>query len=144
MRAPTEAAGMTVSNRQMALILLFFAICAGAGYAVYWWHETSLDRIAMFHVSFKGESLNRVSAALADKRPAQAREILQRQPLFEKIGILKVLSRDEAVAVRMFAVRCMRPLRDVPQIRAELARLAAEDPEESVTRLASRALQGRR
>lgn len=135
---------MTVNNRQMAIILAFFTICAGAGYAVYWWHETSLDRIAVSHIRFKGESLDRVSAALLDKRPAEAREILQRQPLFEKIGILKVLSRNESVAVRMFAVRCMRPLRDVPQIRAELARLAVEDPEESVTKLASRALQGRR
>lgn len=125
-------------------LIVFFAICAATGYSIYWWHESSLDRIALYNLSYKGPTLDRVQKALDDKRPSEARGILDRQPTYEKIGILKVLTRHERTSVRMFAVRYMRKMRDVPEIRAELARIIAEETDDTVSRLAGRAIQGRR
>jgi len=133
-----------MTRRHKILLIAFFVLCAGAGYAVYWWHETSLDRIALEHVSYHGPALDEVRKLLDVEKPAEARARLDRLPRHEKVGILKVLDRDTDTMVRMFAVRYMRSMRDVPAIRAELARIAQDDQDRAVSRLASRALQGRR
>lgn len=133
-----------MTRRRKIILLSFFAFCAASAYGVYWWHEASLDRIARAHIQYSGPKLDEVRKLLADDRPAEARARMDRLAQYEKVGILKVLGRDRKTSVRMFAVRYMRGMRDVPAIRAELARLAQQDQEVSVSRLASRALQGRR
>lgn len=133
-----------MTRRHKIILLVFFALCGAAGYGVYWWHEASLDRIALLHVSYKGPNLDEINKFLEDEKPAEAREKLDRLPQYEKVGILKVLDRDRKNSVRMFAVRYMRTMRDVPAIRAELARIAQDDAETTISKLASRALQGKR
>ena len=133
-----------MTTRHRIILIGFFAFCGLAAWGVYWWHEASLDRIAMEYVRYSGPKLDEIQALLEADKPAEARATLERLPQYQKVGILKVLDRDRRTNVRMFAVRCMRGMRDVPAIRAELARLAQQDPEASVARLASRTLHGRR
>lgn len=128
------------------MVIVLFAVCSASGYGIYWWHETSLDRIAIASLDYRGPTLDRVMKLLTgdDKNSTEARQIVERLPEYEQVGIIAVLAKNEMNSVRMFAIRHMRAMRDIPRIRAELARMAVEDPDETIARLASRTLAGRR
>ena len=133
-----------MNRRHKIALLIFFAVCGLLGYGVYWWHEASLDRIAQAHIRYSGPELTEVRQLLAEDKPAEARAAMDLYDESVKIGVLRVLCTDTASSVRMFAVRYMREMRDIPVIRTELARIAVQDGDASVSRVAERALQGRR
>lgn len=135
-----------MAARHKILIVIVMAVCFASGYGIYWWHETSLDNIAVSNLDYRGPALDATLKLLTgdEKNTADARLILGRLPEYEQVGIIRVLAKNDLNSVRMFAVRYMRSMRDIPQLRAELARMAVEDQDETIARLASRALAGRR
>jgi len=120
---------MTLRNR--LLLGAFFLACVGVGYGVYWWHEISLDRLALESMPYQGPLLDEVRALAAPPKSLtdDANALLDRMPEYHRTRILAVLSTDEDPAVRYFAIVSMLPMRDHPHILAALARAAVDDSE---------------
>ncbi len=118
---------MTVRARWM--LGAFFLACVGVGYGVYWWHQISLDRLAIESLPYEGPLLDRVRDRVVAPKPDTrgAAEMLAGMPEYHRTRILGVLSTDWDASVRYFAIVAMLPVREHPHVRAALARAAVQD-----------------
>lgn len=121
-----------------------------AGYAVYWWHEISLDRQAVAdnpteeHVARAAE-VRKLLVSVDARERQKAGEVLEPLSERDRERVLYVLSEDSAPAVRLAAIPLIRRLKDrVPAARATLVRLAVSDADKEVREAAKEALGGGR
>jgi hypothetical protein len=119
-----------------------------AGYAVYWWHEISLDEAAV--ADNPTDEQVAAAAGVRDlivspdpRERARIPERLDRMLERDRERVLAILAEDGVTAVRLAAIPYVKRLKDrVPAARATLVRLALQDPEPSVKDAARDALGG--
>lgn len=133
-----------MSRQGKIFLVSVFALGLIIGYGIYWWHETSLDRIAEEVYRDPGPALREVSGLLSKESPDEegATARLWRLTKSDRILVLRGLSGDAKESVRLFAVGQFGLDREVPVYRSALATMAESDSSEKVREAAGLALGG--
>ncbi|NOZ00686.1 MAG: hypothetical protein GXP54_02195 [Deltaproteobacteria bacterium] len=121
-------------------------LAAVAGYGVYWWYGAAGGNIHRIDPA-TAKHANEIKALVMKgdlKSRALSRKRLDTLPHDAKVETLLVMADDKEAAVRLFAVARMIRFRDVPRVRAALARLTQTDSDPDVKKAAGAALAGER
>jgi len=123
---------------------VFFLAAAAAGYGVYWWYESDLDRQAHEETRVRPDlPVDEVRGLLSNQNlrdKLKAQHIIERLAESDRVDLLKAMSDEPNLVVRLFAVTNMAKLKANPAMRAGLARLAESDPAREVRDAARDAL----